>query len=167
MVYPDATRACPNCETSGATPLPRYSRKGWIVAACDACKFVYLKNPPEYAELIDEMAWEKTYKQEVEYRNKRAPVAQKINRATRFRLTAFRKDRMKNFVRLLSGGEILDIGCGNGKRMGPPFTPYGIELSHALWEQADAHMRGLGGSCMHSSGAEGVWKYPAENSTPS
>ena len=164
MDYPAPNRPCPNCETQATTPLPEYSCDGWVICRCDACEMVYLKNPPDYAELVEDFAWEKTYEKEAAYRENRASMPRRLNRRLRKWFDANYGERhTKRLERLLGGGAVLDIGCGAGDRLGPPFVPYGIELSKALHAQADAYMKPLGGECLHAPGAEGVWTFPKNN----
>jgi len=160
--YPAATRACPNCEGTAATQLPQFSRDGWVVSQCDNCGLVFLRNPPDYSELVEEFAWEKTYEAEAAFREKRNSLPRRLNsRFRKWQNRHFGNRHVNRLHNLLGGGATLDIGCGSGDRMGPPFIPYGIELSKALHAQADAYMKQHGGECMHAPGAEGVWMFPA------
>ncbi|MFZ1728423.1 MAG: hypothetical protein WAU13_17420, partial [Albidovulum sp.] len=59
--HADTSRPCPHCDTRDATRIAAYSKGEWDVVACDACGFVYLANPVSYADLSEELAWEKTY----------------------------------------------------------------------------------------------------------
>jgi hypothetical protein len=65
-------RACPQCGSSAFQALTDYSSPPWQIVACDACGFVFLRNPPEYKHLVSEFAWEKTRVAEVERRKARS-----------------------------------------------------------------------------------------------
>lgn len=154
---PVGQRACPLCGGGEAAELPRYSREGWRVARCAGCGFVYLANPPGHAALSEDFAWEKGLDAEKARRLKAAPAMYGIDYATRFRTGLFQKTDMQKYVAWFgNGGNVLDIGCAQGDRIGPPFTPYGIEISKALAEEADANMRARGGRCVHGPGAEAI-----------
>ena len=56
-------------------------------------------------------------------------------------------------------GRVLDVGCGSGRRVPEPFIPFGIEISRALFEQADAHMRGRGGWAVHAPALKGIGQF--------
>ncbi|MEM8992705.1 MAG: class I SAM-dependent methyltransferase [Pseudomonadota bacterium] len=159
---PLKTRACPLCARDERAPLPAYSREPWRVVECRSCRFVYLANPPGHAALEEDFAWEETSVSEKQRRLKAAPVMYGLDYATRRLRTAFRPDEAKKYIRWFgNGGNLLDIGCAEGARIGPPFTPYGIELSTALAREADKRMRAQGGYCIHASGADGISQFPA------
>ena len=63
MIHPPAApnRPCPACDGTRATRIDAYSPDGWNIVACDACGFTFLQNPPPYAALEEDLAWEKTY----------------------------------------------------------------------------------------------------------
>ena len=61
-----ASAPCPQCGATAVVALPRYSTAEWHVVACIDCGFVYLRNPPTYARLEEEFAWEKTAPAETE-----------------------------------------------------------------------------------------------------
>lgn len=60
MLHPPTYRPCPACDATQASPVATYSRDKWVVAACDACDFVFLRNPPDNEALQEDFAWEKT-----------------------------------------------------------------------------------------------------------
>jgi SAM-dependent methyltransferase len=159
---PAPTRPCPLCGDQAVADLSRYSRDGWRVAACEPCGFVYLKNPPGHAALSEAYAWEKGLKAEETRRKQAAPVMYGVDYATRFRTGLFQRTDMDKYRAWFGSGNVLDIGCAQGTRIGEPFTPYGIEISRALAEEADAHMRARGGRCIHGPGAEAIWDFEPE-----
>lgn len=152
-------RACPLCGGAHATPLPQYSRDRWVVGACDACGFVYLTNPPGYDALVEEFAFEKTFAAQKKASRGSTPWSP-VNRALRAATGTRGRNRTRRFVRWFDGGKVLDIGCGDGGMVPEPMVPFGIELSRALWELADAKMRARGGYCVHAPGADGIWQFP-------
>ena len=138
-----ADRACPLCEAQGAKPLPGISREAWRIAQCASCGFVHLKNPPGHEALSEDFAWEKGLDAEKDRRLATAPAMYGVDYATRFRTGLFQRSDMAKYVDWFEaekhgGGNVLDIGCAQGDRIEPPFTPYGIEISKALAEEADA-----------------------------
>ena len=144
-----APRRCPLCGAAEASGLPNYSREPWRLVACAGCGLVYLANPPATAALAQEYAWEKTFDAEKERRLREAPLTYRLDYATRWRLRLFRPNEMRLFRRLFGeSGAVLDVGCGSGGRIKPPFTPFGIEVSRELARRADATMRGRGGFCV-------------------
>lgn len=153
-------RACPGCGSVQSVHLKKYSPPEWRIAACADCDFVYLSNPPEYEALVEDFAFEKTFAA----RKRTRPGSTRFsNLARRIRgLTARARHRPDKWLKVFGPGKVLDIGCGTGHRIKPPMTPYGIELSRALWQEADVEMRRHGGSCLHAAGAEGVWKFEPE-----
>ncbi|MFM2355686.1 MAG: hypothetical protein RLZZ528_1422 [Pseudomonadota bacterium] len=154
----EAPRACPSCAGTAATRLDAYSPDGWDVVRCDACAFVYLRNPPPYEALEEDFAWEKTYEAKKEKGGSTSFSA--TNRALRQKLRIRPGRRSERaYTRAFGSGRVLDVGCGDGARIGAPMVPYGIELSRALWAEADARMRDRGGYCLHAAGAEGIWQF--------
>ena len=150
-----AERHCPACETAAATDLPKFSRDGWRVVACDGCGFVYLRNAPDYELLVEEFAWEKTYEVEKVRRRSENGLFRAIDRATRWR-TRLRRDAGARYRKIFGAGRVLDVGCGGGEVLPEPLIPYGIEISAGLHAQADAVMRKRGGHAVHAHGIEGL-----------
>ncbi|MEO1459933.1 MAG: methyltransferase domain-containing protein [Pseudomonadota bacterium] len=155
-------RACPLCLSPRRKSLGEYSRRGWIVAECRDCGFVYLSNPPAGDALeAEEHAWEESSAGEETRRKAAAPLVYQLDYATRWRNALFRPDEMGQFKSWFgSGGNILDVGCADGTRVRPPFVPFGIEVSKALAAKADAHMRAHGGYCVQGTGAEKIAEFP-------
>ena len=152
-------RPCPACGASARQKLERYSTPDWVIAACDACAFVYLTNPPAYAALEEDFAWEVTTEDRREVRKGSTPLSG-LNRRIRKRLGLDRgRVRGDRYLELFGTGRVLDIGCGAGARLPAPITPYGIELSKGLHAKADAHMKARGGECLHGPGAETLGRF--------
>lgn len=137
-------RACPACGSEAASPRPDYSQGPWRVVACDDCGFVYLKNVPDYARLVSEFAWEKTWAEERKRRKSQKTAFRAVDRAADFRWK-FRQDAGARYRRIFGEGKVLDVGCGRGNSLPEPLIPFGIELSQALFEESDPKMRARGG----------------------
>lgn len=158
MLSPVTLRPCPSCTGTRATRIDAYSPDGWDVVACDACGFVFLQNPPPYEALEEDFAWEKTYVAKKERGGSTGFSA--TNRALRKRLGHRPGKRGEAaYARTFGSGRVLDVGCGSGTRVRAPMIPFGIELSRALWAEADATMRAQGGYCLHAAGADGIWQF--------
>jgi SAM-dependent methyltransferase len=153
------TRPCPICNAEASTKLEAYSRDLWSVEQCDGCAHVYLKNPPGYGALEEDFAWQHTFADEHERRLDENPVAYRLDVATRFRHTWFRKSTYDKYRAWFGSGKVLDIGCANSANRFEDFTPYGIEISKELAEEADRNMRAQGGYCIFGPGAEAIWKF--------
>ncbi|MFT6673880.1 MAG: SAM-dependent methyltransferase [Sulfitobacter sp.] len=156
---PPALRDCPVCNSSTATALPDYSPEHWKLCRCGGCDLVYLRNPAAYAALKQDLAWEKTFAEKKTATAGSTRFSPHV-RALRKRL-GMTRDKTAAFRRWFNEGHVLDIGCGLGRRIQPPMTPYGIELSTAQHRLADRAMRPLGGYCIHGAGAEAIWKFDA------
>lgn len=151
-------RPCPACGADNGHRRDSYSPDGWDVVECGACGFAYLRNPPPYEALEEDFAWEKTHAERAERR--RGPLS-RANRRLRAVLGMRGRRSPRKFLALFGPGRVLDIGCGAGEWIEPPMTPYGIELSRALWAEADARMRAAGGYCLHGAGAERIRDFDA------
>lgn len=152
-------RDCPACGGSAAKALPKFSRDGWRVVACEACDFVYLRNAPDYELLVEEFAWEKTYAAEKVRRRSDGPLFRALDRAMSWR-TALKRDAGARYRKVFGAGRVLDIGCGGGEILPEPLIPYGIEISAALHAQADVVMRERGGYAIHAPGIDGLKEFP-------
>lgn len=153
-------RACPLCAGRTAEPLAQYSTPEWHVVRCANCSFVYLRNPPAYAELETDFAWEKTSAVEVVRRKRQRPFLMWLDQATRWRLHMLKPSRADFYRRLFRRGRVLDVGCANGGGPPEPFIPYGIEISRGLYEQARVQMAARGGEAVHGAAAEAIRKFP-------
>jgi len=156
------TRPCPICAEMASAPLEKFSRDNWSVEQCAGCGHVYLKNPPGYEALAQEFAWEKTYESEHERRLTESPMAYRLDLATRFRHTMFRKSTSDKYRQWFGSGKVLDIGCGGAGEKIEGFTPYGIEISDELAATADKSMRAQGGYCIHGPGATSISQFEPE-----
>lgn len=153
-------RACPACEGQQVRFLPSYSTPRWQVVECSSCRFVFLQNPPVYERMVEEFAWEKTKAAEKERRKESRPVVMQIDRSTRWRLGRFKQKRKDLYRSLFKPGRVLDVGCGKGRHVPPPFVPYGIEISKALYEKAAVNMAKRGGQAIHGPAADAISTFP-------
>lgn len=155
-------RPCPACGSESISDLPKLAPDPWRIGRCNTCNLVHLRNPVEYEELESEaLAWETAYQAEDVVREKKRGPLKRIARAVRNFGKKLRDDQ-KLYARLLGTGRILDIGCANLLRIGPPSIPYGIELSKSLAESADQVMRARGGYCVQGAGAERIFDFAEE-----
>jgi SAM-dependent methyltransferase len=153
-------RACPQCGSEGVEPLPGYSSPPWQVVECEVCRFVFLRNPPDYKELSSDFAWEKTRVAEVKRRKERSPIRMWLDHMTRWRAEIYSPGIGGRLKRMFAPGRVLDVGCGSGKKVPEPFIPFGVEISEALSREADTHMRPRGGRAIHAPAVEGVKDFP-------
>ena len=156
------TRACPICETDKAISLPHYSRGEWAVVECTVCAMVYLRNPVDYVELEENFAWENTFAQEDKSREKKRSLIKRAAYQARMLGYKIKGDQNLHYLKILGGGNILDVGCGDVVRWRAPFVPYGIEISKAMQKTANNLMKPLGGECLLGAGAEAIWDFPED-----
>jgi hypothetical protein len=50
------SRQNPLTETETQVRVSKYSRDGWVIVECPETGMVYLQNPPDYSQLVDEFA---------------------------------------------------------------------------------------------------------------
>jgi len=166
-VAENAIRVCPLCgEDNRAQPISPYSQAPWEIKTCASCGFVYLENPPNYAELEENFAWEKTSAAEEARRNTARPLAKRVSRAFRtFRQKVLKRDKLPDLLaRHLTRGKVLDVGCGGGsvlKNLPARYQPHGIEISRVLAAQADELARARGGHVVQASAVDGLAQFAA------
>ena len=114
---------------------------------------------PTYEQLVSEFAWEKTRAIEKQRRKRQSPLLQALDERTRWRTGLLGGSLALLFRQIFPLGRVLDVGCGSGRRVPEPFIPFGIEISRALFEQADAHMRGRGGWAVHAPALKGIGQF--------
>lgn len=152
-------RACPQCGSRDARAVAAYSTPEWHVVACAACGFVFLGNPPAYAALEEDFAWEKTKRQEADRRMSARPVAETIDRTTRWRLDVLRPKRQDFYRTIFPVGRVLDIGCAGEVTVPEPYVPYGIEISKALHAEVAPQMTARGGEALHGAATETIARF--------
>ena len=153
-------RPCPACGSETISDLPHLAPDPWRIGQCTACDLVYLRNPVDYAALEEDHAWETAYHAEDAAREKKRGPLKRAARAVRTFAKRVRGSDQAFYTRHLGTGRMLDIGCADLIRMGPPNIPYGIELSKHFAEHADQVMRAAGGYCLQGAGAERIFDFP-------
>jgi len=128
--------ACPLCG-SDRREFPFRLHEGYRVARCLECGFYYL-----YPRLI-ESAMQEIYRELSYYEGGACGYADTSYTAQEFALRATFKRLLHNLAeRGLTGGELLEIGCGYGylldvarsffgRRVGTDFSPEGAEIARA------------------------------------
>lgn len=159
MTAPAPTRPCPACGSAASSPIGKYAKAPWRIDACDRCGFVFLKNPPDYDQLVEEFAWEKTWAAERQRRRSDRPLFRALDRALAWRWK-FRRDSGARYAKVFGQGKVLDVGCGRGRSLPHPLIPFGIELSAALHAEADANMRARGGYAVFGPAIEKLADFP-------
>lgn len=163
-----ALRICPICDTNNRARQPsRYSQLPWILKECAGCRFTYLENPPGYAALEDDFAWEKTSAHESQLRREHEPVLHRIDTASRvLRRVRVRPQKVLRLIhRYIGGGRLLDVGCGTGRvgvLAGSAYVPFGIEVSRTLADSANRHFRSLGGHVVQAHALSGLATFGEE-----
>jgi len=149
-------RKCPICHTdpSDSPTLLDIAPSPWILKRCRTCQLVFLENPPGYNVLAADFPWEKTYLAEKKRRREEQGTVERTLRrcvlAARQavqRLT--KRDKLRSLcAHYLPGGEMLDLGCGNGQNAATfPKTvvPVGIEIGEIAAQQALERFHPRGG----------------------
>lgn len=177
-------RQNPLTETATRVRVSEYSKDEWVVVECLETGMVYLQNPPDYSQLVDEFAWEKQFSEERARRRAKEPIASFISsviKGLRHRLR--KKERIETvsehiLERLFANGKatlsVVDVGCGSGGKLvrivnhmnskrPASIKGIGIEISRAQAAAADASLRETGGYCIHNSAIDGL-KEVADNS---
>jgi SAM-dependent methyltransferase len=160
------TRVCPICGNANeATAAGPFGSAEWPIIACAGCGFVHMRVVPETEELVENLAWDKTYATEQARRAREQPIATWFDTKMRWRLNMFPRTEPVDLVNRLGGadGPVVDLGCGSGgflRRLDARFTPYGIEISAALAEQATEVVAGRGGRIVSDSAQAGLAGFP-------
>jgi SAM-dependent methyltransferase len=150
-------------------PPGPYSRLPWLVKTCPACGFTYLENPPAYAALEEDFAWEKTSAAEEARRRAERPRGKRLSQAFRhFRQKVLKRDKLFTLLyRHVPRGRVLDIGCGGGgvlaRLPADRYEPQGIEISRVLAAQADALVRPRGGQVVQANAVEGLAAFASDS----
>jgi len=175
-------RVCPLLERETPTRILDDAPAPWVLKQCLESGFVFLENPPDYAALFDEFAWEGTFKKEADRRRQTEPILYSISEATKqFRERILKRNKMRSLsIPLLvqsskhhSGPvRFLDVGCGGGGLIQEIFAslpnaverrcvPHGIEISRQLSQNANINFKGAGGECINDTALNGFGKLPS------
>ncbi len=167
--------------TGTQTPVKEtpYSNGEWRVVECLETGMVFLENPPEYSQLVEEFAWEKTFEEEKKRRRKEEPLVafasklsksarRKVQKRERIERVAYRiLSRISEEMGVRDAITMIDVGCGTGEKLcrissyfqerrGVSVSPVGIEISAQLAKETDERLSHLGGRCIHSSALNGL-----------
>lgn len=147
-------RECPVCgEVTGGSTETVVTSGEWRVMRCAACSMVYLANPPELEAVSTEFAWTESWSAEKQRRLEGERVAHEVQAAVK-RVTRKMKPRKWKVLvkKYLSSGKILDVGCGNGRRLLQcqhegliDIVPHGIEIEPGPASTAKRLFGELGG----------------------
>lgn len=144
-------RRCPACRHTAHKPL-RWGADGWKTAQCLSCTLVYTTEAPSHDALAETFEWSASFAAEAQARKRRSPLLARLDVATRWRTHLRRQTNPMDFVRpRLSGGAILDIGCGNGSYLATNASGYqlhGIDISPPLAKDADRLFSQTGGGAI-------------------
>lgn len=151
----------------------------WRLVRCRETGFVFLANPPEYSQLVDEFAWEKTYLAEKERRRQTEPgvaIVSDLLKAAKRMLFPGRSPFFAIARSVLPReGELhlLDIGCGRGSllveihgryaKLGVKVVPYGIEISRGLAATSGEAFAALGGKVVFAGALEGIAEFAPDD----
>lgn len=173
-------RVCPLTERDGASErIEGLAPAPWVVRRCLETGFVFLENPPGYASLGTELAWEVTWQRESQARAAAEPARYALSQATKsFRHRVLKRNKVAAMatalVRSAASAQVnlLDLGCGEGQLLGQVMdrlapeqrqrcVPHGIEISDELARRAGVALATHGGRCVHASALDGLASFPA------
>lgn len=129
---------------------------------------VYLENPPPMEALVSDLAWEKSYTKERHHRRDGHAAYYFVSDAAKRLKFALRSlhggSREHTLIfRHIPGGSIVDVGCGDGRRLlGLParYIPHGIEISAQLAHTSNVAFSARGGSCVRADAISGLARFP-------
>lgn len=166
---------CPILDRQTDVDDTDYSRDGWTIVRCRETGFVFLANPPDYAALDDQFAWQVTMKAERQRRQTEDPVVYRLSSFVKRTRRAVLPRKKKITSLALAAGmarpewgpvHVLDVGCAGGpimvdlhqrfKTRGREAVPHGIEVSHDLAAVATDQVAGLGGTVIHANAMDGA-----------
>ena len=162
------SRTCPLCgRDNAAAPSHPYSVAPWVLRQCGGCGLVYLENPPEYASLEEDLAWEKTWAEEVAQRRRREPLLHFASRALKaVPQRLFGRDKLVSWVRRYAApGRVLDVGCGGGyalERLPAAYLPFGVEVSKELSRRAQQRFALRGGQVVQGDALRALSEFAPE-----
>jgi len=160
-------RSCPVCDDANLkTRQNAYGRPPWAIIDCAGCGFTHMRDVPETEELVDALAWEKTFAVEAERRRVQTPVQAWMDTHMRWRLNMLPRTEPVDLVnRMAEAGPVIDLGCGSGehlRRFDAKFTPYGVEISAQLAARAEDVVAARGGRIEQASSHEALLRFADE-----
>ncbi len=152
-------RNCPLCAAPEFTHLRKLSHPEWDTVRCMKCSMVYLNEAPDYEALSEDLAWTKQFEIEKKRRKKKEPIIAWLDAKTRWRLNMFRDDEWAYISKKVSGGNVLDVGCGTVNHIPEKFKPFGIEIEKQAAEISNELMQKRGGFVVHAPALEGMAQF--------
>jgi 2-polyprenyl-3-methyl-5-hydroxy-6-metoxy-1,4-benzoquinol methylase len=166
-------RVSPLLGRPGREAVLGYAPAPWILKQCLETGMVYLANPPAYAELESDFAYEHTFAAETAARRRAEPLRYAISAAIKAaRARLMHRNKMLALVRrevLARQGavQVLDIGCGWGSLLEQLFdalpedarkrsVPHGLEISRSLAAISQRKFAALGGACVQGPAVAGL-----------
>jgi len=168
------TAVCPILGRETKVRSTPFHRGEWLVVQCEETGFVFLQNPPGYAQLESEFAWEKTVPDERLRRTTEEPVFSVVSsavKATKKKLFPKRNKMVSLAMKVTPLPknrpiQILDIGCGSGgllvktanelKRRGYDAVTTGVEVSAELAKSASRRLAEFNGSLIQNNAVDGL-----------
>jgi 2-polyprenyl-3-methyl-5-hydroxy-6-metoxy-1,4-benzoquinol methylase len=166
---------CPILDRSTPVDETGISRDSWSLVRCRETGFVFLADPPDYAELESEFAWEETSTAERKRREQDEPLASRVSWfAKRAKIALFpRRNKVAELALEVARGSVrsdplhlLDVGCGWGHLMvdihdrlaqvGRKVVPRGIEVSKRLAAASARRVSPLGGNVLLANALDGI-----------
>ncbi|MDH5189333.1 MAG: class I SAM-dependent methyltransferase, partial [Rhodospirillaceae bacterium] len=159
-------RDCPLCGRNNDADVAEHelSYDVWTIKQCPDCNFVYIDRGLDYEQLFSDHSWEVTTKIEETRRENLRPVSYKASKATRLRMSILPRKKIHEMVMgFIDGGNVIDLGCGDGAMTGPypeTFSPYGVEISTELATAANERLSLSGGRCINAPTIDGLKSFP-------
>jgi len=160
-------RSCPNCGTDNSdAPVLAYSWQHWVLRSCANCDFVYLENPPDYADLVVAFAWERNHGDRKKRMKEEYPVSHAISKGWRkfYRAVVKKPDKLANRInKWIAPGVVIDVGCGNADRLlvlPDHYDTCGIEISEALAREGEERLAERNGRIIQAPALEGLESFP-------
>ena len=158
-------RNCPICggNSDKATPV-KYGVPEWPMVKCPDCGLVYLQWVPDIARLVNELAWTDQKKKNWDKRLEEQPIFARFDKMTLWRTKLFYDATPAKGIRAFAEeGPVLDVGCGNGKKLAKlpeGFIPHGIEIEGKIAAKANALFAERGGRVVNADGVSGLDALP-------
>jgi SAM-dependent methyltransferase len=158
-----------------------YGNDLWPIVRCRETGFVFLENPPDYARLETEFAWERTSQEERNRRETSAPTMATVStfakRAkallfpSRNKIASLAYGLLRDRTQSQASMSVLDVGCAQGHLLldlhnrcaqaGIAMVPLGIEVSRELALKAREKTTSIGGRIAFANALAGVDEFEA------
>jgi len=174
---------CPLVERVTQVEPTEFCRNEWQVVRCTETGFVFLKDPPPYEALEEDLAWEDVYANEKRRRWQAEPIVSRLSWAMA-KTTRYLFPNRNRFLKLAlahfgehsksqSSLRIVDVGCGRGGLLvqfhqkfgeqGWDVIPTGIEVSKQLAAQTAQRLKPLGGGVIENNAISGAAELEASS----